>query len=1085
MKMTSSSSPTTRSKSNEQVSGGNGIDTETEMTSLSTYLHGAVFDPILHTDKSAAEKYNSVDRINSFLLGQQQSQKQRQRQSKNGKDKSSDDEHCLKDNLFAHIVSDVHLSIHPPKEEDYKRSRHSSTSSSVVGIHSGIQLPIIDWAKEFRKSYSILMWVCFHENEQDENGQEDNKDDANNNIDCSSSLSSIPSTFSTFDEEPEPHLLYRFATSASPMANGVQATLHKDTSYYDEEGHADSSDKIPIIIRIESLRPTPPSKVDTYSVPLPNSLTTKRILIPNGQWTLICIQHTSPYLKKPELSVGINGVEIQKSEMAYPSLGGEAGEVMMDNHLLCNIPTWNIASNGEDDDRKKKRSSVLNVSKIDFAGFGLFNEPIPTLLQAIICEHGPCSEADGVIPNVPPVVQSKDGIVIGTTASHGEGNSRGGTSMLGSPRKSSAASGGPFGLSSYRTINASEGRGLGIPLCIGVQLTEEGSHKGDLFLQQLLSKLVLGLNGRNAFKFGEKVGITVKSGCSIGLTTDVKMVGLVQAKPPNHKSVDARRRFKDTLPTFDDNYGTIAKGVGNISIFHATAHYLDMERNYTKHSGSAFTVPTYELPTSNIATLKPMPSFLSTYLSLDSISYILQPFHLALPPPGYAHSLQETLYHDSFDHLYDLVVYNSGALAAKLIELFVTNLYLGGRMREEIIHRGSIHSLVVLLRKVLLRANRLGMMSCKGKSSKKRLWEVYSSQESPDDDLQDITGQKESVPHHIPPPIAKACTSLITACCGPAVKIGKRWKRPSLPVHVRRTSDLAMTAIFGFVFDFDLWGGDPVAAASIIKQFSDLYCTDGFGYQTNCPELIEKYDSGYGRLLRGQISVQHFLDQIRLRFGSEIIVQGNENNAERTIALQTLSTALSRVLFVMLKYSLWKQISQGEQDISAVVGALSDCPLGSIGAHVVLSALNDLLIYCELVPNHKFGSKHIIGKKGVEPDNIESLLKGTTYWRPLSKELEQAMKLKRIKSEIAGRLARNLQMGQFHDVVAPMLLSRTVFDGRRNIVGNGTNLVQERIEPIRDQKFDSIGKTHSSYEWQNHWITTLQIFIVSFSSSLI
>lgn len=34
-------------------------------------------------------------------------------------------------------------------------------------------------------------------------------------------------------------------------------------------------------------------------------------------------------------------------------------------------------------------------------------------------------------------------------------------------------SSGPFGLSSFRMTNASEGRGVGIPLCTGIQLTDE------------------------------------------------------------------------------------------------------------------------------------------------------------------------------------------------------------------------------------------------------------------------------------------------------------------------------------------------------------------------------------------------------------------------------------------------------------------------------------------------------------------------------------------------------------------------------------------------------------------------------------
>ena len=350
--------------------------------------------------------------------------------------------------------------------------------------------------------------------------------------------------------------------------------------------------------------------------------------------------------------------------------------------------------------------------------------------------------------------------------------------------------------------------------------------------------------------------------------------------------------------------------------------------------------------------------------------------------------------------------------------------------------------------------------------------------ESPRDELQDINDQKVTAPTYIPPKITKACQSLITACCGPVVDIGKRWKRPPLSVHIRRTSDIAMTAVFGLVLDLDLWGGDPVAASSIMEQFVDLYCCDGFDYKLDPPELTEKYDSGYGRLLRGQISVQHLLDLVRLRFGNEIIVQKNGGgDVERMNALKSLSSSLSKILYVLLKYSLFKQVSQGEHDISAIVGALSDCPLGSVGAHAVLTALRDILIYCEIFPKK---SKELAEPDFDEDFSIRSLMEGTNSYKNMSMSAEQSLKLTRVKSEIVGRLARNLLMGQFHDVVAPMLLSRTVFDGRRTIVENSSSQTSHK----KDKKggacvVESEAPKCVSFEWQNHWITTLQIFIVS------
>jgi hypothetical protein len=1129
MSKTGSTSSGNTSATTENRSDDNN---EINNTSLSRYLHG-VFQPILDHDQPANLKINSISRVNDFLSGSSTASTPPKSKLKNDNPNNNDNatdehehEHILRDNLFSPLVSDVHLSIHPNDSSTTskygsksrtpvtsKSTSSSNSASNVVGIQSGIQLPVIEWHREFRKGYSLLMWVCLHDDSIG-SGSNDNKTNSSSNVNVNSG-SDVDS------DQSDPQILFRFATSASPMAHGVQATIHKDTTA------SSGGNNIPVKIKIETLRPNhshPSSHSHSHShanspmqTPLPASptaatslptilTTTKPILIPNKQWTLICIQHSFPYLKRPVLCISVNGTEVERNEIVYPTIGGgEVGEVMMDNYLLCNIPT----SSRRKSSKNSKSSRVIgksvhlnNISQVDFAGFGLFKEPIPTLLQAIICEHGPCPTADGVIPAVPPVVQCRDGIVISagnrgtmsmtmtsSSSTHGGGHSTHGGGA--SPKKSSVVSSGPFSLSSHRSTNVSEGRGIGIPLCTGVQLTEDVSHKGELFLQQLLSKLVIGLNGSGVFQLDDsgRIGIQVNGGCTIGQTADVKMIGIVQAKVPNKKTGEGRRS-QDSIPTFGDPNGNIARGIGNISVYHATKEFLALEKeekvfekNNDSDSMDIIPLPSYELPKSNIAPLNPMPGFLSTYLSIDSISYILQPFHLALPPPGYTHNLQMNLYHDSFDHLYDLVVYNDGALAAKLIELLVTNLYLGGRIREEMIHRGGIHSLIVLLRRVLLRAGRLGIMSCKAKKqANKRLWEIYAPQESYTDELQDINGQKESAPSYIPAKITKACQSLITACCGPAVEIGRRWKRPPLAVHVRRTSDIALTAIFGLALDLDLWGGDPIAAATIMEQFADLYCTDGYEYQVDPPELTEKFDSGYGRLLRGQISVQHLLDMTRLRFGNEIITQERTDNPEKVAALTSLAKSLSRIFYVLLKYSLFKQISQGEHDISAIVAALSDCSLGSVGAHIVLSALKDILIYCEVLPNRTIGSPSTNSDEEdiSQPELIKTLLEGSALNSAQSGRVEQSMKLKRVKSEIAGRLARNLLMGQFHDVVAPMLLSRTVFDGRKTVIENSTSKTKDQKQP---QTVDDLeNEIPVSFEWQSHWITTLHIFIVSLFS---
>jgi len=115
-----------------------------EGPSLSQYLHG-VLEPVLDHDRDANEKIQSVDRLNSFLTGSSSTRAAAR----------------LEKGLFSPIVSDVHLTIHPPTS-----STSTSTSTSdpaanenVLSIRNGIQLPAIDWQREFKKGYTVLMWV--------------------------------------------------------------------------------------------------------------------------------------------------------------------------------------------------------------------------------------------------------------------------------------------------------------------------------------------------------------------------------------------------------------------------------------------------------------------------------------------------------------------------------------------------------------------------------------------------------------------------------------------------------------------------------------------------------------------------------------------------------------------------------------------------------------------------------------------------------------------------------------------------------------------------------------------------------------
>jgi hypothetical protein len=998
-------------------------------STLSEYLHNQFETIIAHSSvKHPEEKVKVAKSMKDFIR-----QKESQPESK--------------DLMFSPLIADVYLTIESNNLSRGKQATRNKPNSPTV-MSSGIQLPVIDWHQQFRKGYSIMMWVRFH---------------AHSDTSGTTATDTSPDNYESADPwvdqmHPKPQILYRFATSALSTALGIQATLHRDTSTLKRSIDHSSNDQIPCILQIESLRPASSSKLDSMPSLHPNTLKSK-ISIPAGKWTLIGIQHSFPYLKPPTVSIALDGVEVDKGEVTYPSLGSEFGGDMRDNFILCNIPNEDDAKNEntkQNRNHERNSSSRLNIDKVDFAGFGLFKEIVPLLIQGIVSEHGPSTSADGVIPVVPPVVQNRDAIVTNV-----ERNAM---------QKKSQSGSGPFSRSNYRNKGGGS-RGIGIPLSVGVKLSSDGNAQGEVLSQRLLSKLVIGLNASNVVRVGGgKVLIPASMGCSVGLTADVPKTGIVQPKEPNidvslsaaSSGVKKNRKsfFAPTIDQQEENVN-MARCGGKIHIFNSSQEFLmEQERNIS--SESLVPLPVYSLPTSSLPQTRPIPSFLNAYSSLDSFGYILQAFHKSLPPPGYPHNLQSKFYRDSFDHLHDLVVFKGGTFAAHLIELFAANIFLGGKAKEEVLHSGSLHVLGTLLRRVLLRATRLGMFTNKIEQDKS-LWQLYGPKEKSEDELLDIYATNQSAPNHVPKLITKACCSLIDACCGPTQEKGRRWKRPSLSLHIRRASDIALTAIFGFAMDMDLWGNDICACAAIIKQVVDRYCSEGFDSENNS-EIVEKFDVGYGRLLRSEISAQHLLDNIRMRFGEEIILSKSCN--ELSNAKKSVATSLSRLLYMLLKYSLSskKTIPQGEHDIIAAVNAMSDCQLGSIGSNAILTAINDILVYCETFPL----DMALDDLPETDVQAISGILYSHHYSVLKQKNREAYLKLKAIKTDIIGRLARNLIIGQFHDVVAPLLLSRTIFTGKAEFNSNGED--------------NASNGNYSRYHWQHHWRMVLRLFTVSYNA---
>lgn len=531
-------------------------------------------------------------------------------------------------------------------------------------------------------------------------------------------------------------------------------------------------------------------------------------------------------------------------------------------------------------------------------------------------------------------------------------------------------------LANWTKGSSLEGPNVGIPLVV---------HGQALTVQQLSASCVLWGSAVDATIVGRQVDgkrnqrIVCRMPYQRGTTHSAPRVGLIQPTAPNpHQSRSVTEVGDDEDPISLTIHGacTIHHNLSDYLVKSPDTSNVDTQLFYcTKHF-----------------------SLLLEGQALDC--HLILPFFLSLPPPGTAMELQTPLLTSSLRHLFDLYT-NDGEFACKLIEMLTISIKSGGgRWEEQLLQNGSLHVLACSLRQSLVRAEYLQV----------HLFASYGDfvkAHANNNKMKTIMSSMPISPSRIPTAIAHAMADLIDACCGPPANFMGDLD-PSK--QIQRTSDLALTSLFGIGLDWELWGRDLTAASIILEALASRYggCCITAGY-----------------VLRSQVSVQFFLDTLKYPLQTKR-ANINHYSVDDKTALERIGNACAKLLQAMLLSSLSNQrsISQGEHDISACMGALTDCPLGSIGSHVIFTALMKVLQWCEVVPS---------------PADM-----------PISKSIDEDH-----KCQVASRLGRNLMMGQFHDVVAPMLLSRTVFCGERTMSQEQSNL------PL---------------SWEMHWRIGLIIF---------
>jgi len=914
-----------------------------------------------------------------------------------------------------------------------------------------------------------------------------------------------------------------------------------------------------------------------------NGYISSTLTLPENEWTLLSIQHTHPYLRRPELSIQVNGMTVFKDEIGYPILDavifpsndqdddnygggglgihpswsgdalespqkkgnrGRSSTSDMDENvqlrrrgILADCTLLNGAfDNGvqvldSSSSRRKKTTTIQSCTTSVHSLAILPGPPLPNAVLAMIAERGPisdvpsCSGLSFVLGPVPTNPQNRDGIVA-LNAGHGfygsaPDNSNGGG---GTPR--SPGRGGIMGGGGYPGSRSGGGggvndlappRSLGIPVSIGItpgvypaaennqgNSDQHGSseleswigrqgeeHAAHVCLQGLLGRVawtfhsadskILGgvgpsINGggegdESDYSHRERIVCQPSTGPSrIGGADAVPKVGIVRPTPPSH-----------VLSS------TGMEVTGNASSHNVTWNYIqqEMERDSsiqirpsssTNSKGGGYNLDD-----------NPPISFSRAMQGANTMNLCTLPFRLALPHAGTeeVNDTQRTIHVESFAHLNDLLC-NDGELAASLISLVAECIRCGGSaIRDEALQNGVIHALASLIRKVLIRGSRLGILSSRGngRPTEKSLLENYDYDKDHD----------SSCPPIVPSSIADAIVSLVDACCGPSYnRVDDQSSRiqcnPSRGIlRIRRASDLALTAVFGLALDFDLLGNDPMAAAPILKAVASRYC------QADTVSPFNGED--YGSLLRKQVNLQYFLDCIRIRFDHSVESSPPSNGgrgirrpslvtphrvsaATNDRLIESVASSLSDILYTMLLSTLTSaagiSVSRGERDVGALVATLTECPLGSLCAHVVTTSIARLLVKCGVMSSLCLGASSTTSSQSHNRRRSTSTTTPGRIREPEDIALES-------------RLGRNMLLCHYHDIVAPLLLSRSTPRSSPQLQGD---------EPEDDEKKSDGQELSSSVDftnnkgtsevchpldWSHHWRLSLLTFTVSSS----
>jgi hypothetical protein len=1008
--------------------------------------------------------------------------------------------------LHAQTVLDSYIYLPATKGSSNKANHGEQHQPSFSSSTSGIRLPVLnDFNKSFKRGYGIMIWirpgVTMPSDAIPEGGEQVSTD-----VGVSGAGNMAPSTTSA------QQTLFRIATRDSRTF--LQCTLSTwETD--DETGYATA--KIILSVggashgipgAVGSLhRQHPPAShhrahhgkassshshhsnqhASNHRAPLPIHVATGNLTLPisNGEWQLLSISHSNPYLKRPRFTMTLSGDPILDAECQYPLI---QDPVESSSLGASNATSWLTSSSGD----PSYHPSSANSNKTDMddlillhnlhipvlcGGCAMMQEPFPNEPAAILGELGPCAATvlshpppvplnrDAATVSVHPGVQHSLGMVSHTNVSrfHSTRKKAAQQSKQSTATKSQPPGGPVFGNTSATSPASGGGRVQVEYARIGIPSCKEGIRGADM-VQLLRSKLVYEFHPHDALETGrhpvlskggagkttlpsqehhrQRVVIPPTFACGkVGTTENVRL-GLVEPNPGNFYILQATGNVPQTRAN-----GMILLGDGCI-----VSNADLIPQNWPKVMMSDYRMISW-----------PGESIVMTHVAIHSLSLCVLPMRLGLSSLGepYYEKEHKARMQQTQEVMLRALMNHNGTMCGELLRLIGSLLRSSGEIREEAVQSGFLYVLTGLLRRVVRRAHLFQLITASDDVpplSASRGVETGVMVPKPGA----FTSGADGAIYHVPLPIVRGALSVISACCGgiynrnmagpgsnPTIMASGSPDRQSSLRHLhvqhsmpaslilRRNSDLALQCLHGFCFQFCLWGASAEpssaipssspattnwkAAALILSAVTQRYCP------TSTKAMLP---NPYGIFMRNHMSAQTLLDMIQYHFALPDSSQSPEGELHYIVKthkddIASCSESLSSILTTLLQVSLNDTSEQGfsrcDQDMEACISALSSSSLGSFVADIILKALHAMLAKCT--------SNSPLQWYAYPDYDLDTAMVPEEQHQAAMASMGSPRAQQNQRDQVSYRIARKLKQCEFGSVVGPMLLSRVISCG--------------------------------------------------------